>query len=85
MKDKAAAITCLPVLLMIINMQMSIASKIGAQRLIITVEHRGYKWGIQVTLIGVVTKEPVTAKNSVECEHNNTFSSRGGEEGYIWS
>lgn len=37
-----------------------------------------------MTLIGVVTKEPVTAKNSVECEHNNTFSSRGGGgEGYI--
>lgn len=43
MKDTAATITCLPVLLMIINMQMSTGSKIRAQRLIITVEHRGYK------------------------------------------
>lgn len=43
MKDKAAAITRLPVSLMIINMQMSTASKIGALRLKMTVEYRGYK------------------------------------------
>lgn len=43
MKDMPATITCLPVLLMIINMQMNTGSKIRTQGLIITVEHRGYK------------------------------------------